>query len=194
MYLSIYYDGARSDRAQNGRAAICGRKLYATYTAESRGMQQTQNQLVSARDVQRMMTLKQERKKESFMQVVNQCCGKIRRIAVLNQTRCLFEVPDFLLGYPIYDLNECVRYVMQFLQNRGFQVTYFFPRILLVSWATAEHTLPSASPPPPPSLTTSTAAPPTNQHPNQHPNQPHHGFIKSITDFKPSGKFVLKLS
>ena len=71
--------------------------------------------------------------------VLERCYTKIR-LAVRSRSTsssCVFEIPEFLFGYPMYDLTECVLYVKRHLETNAFKVSYFFPRLLVVSWAAA---------------------------------------------------------
>jgi hypothetical protein len=88
----------------------------------------------TAKDVQNLMRMRFERKKESFHRVLDQCYGKIEKAAKHDLTWCVFDVPEFMLGYPIYDLNECIQYVYHHLTHKGFRVDYFFPKMLCVIW------------------------------------------------------------
>lgn len=145
----------------------------------------------TARDVQRIMTVKQERKKESYMKVVSEVFGKIKKVALLSKSCCFFEVPDFMLGFPIYDLNECIQFVMTFLKERGFDVHYLFPRILYITWAAPPSSKAAVKARSAAALPSPAAAPHVKALPGKASAS---GFIRSISDFKPSGKFVLRLN
>ena len=90
-----------------------------------------------ARDIIAAQAKRQNKRYESFEQILNRCHKTINKsIEVLrNNHHCFFEVPEFIIGYPLYDLNECIEYVIRKLTQEGFYVRYFFPRILYISWA-----------------------------------------------------------
>ena len=52
---------------------------------------------------------------------------------------CWFVVPTFVFGLSQYDFDDCVSYVQHELQNNGFQVRYYYPNTLFISW---EHVVP----------------------------------------------------
>jgi hypothetical protein len=62
-----------------------------------------------------------------------------------------FEVPEFIIGKPVYKLNDCIKFIIISLSNRGFSIKYFFPRVLYVSWENirtqSKPLLPLISPP-----------------------------------------------
>ena len=51
----------------------------------------------------------------------------------------------------MYDLNECIQFVVQKLTVNGFYVKYFFPRVLYISWGPSpqQQALPAPSQPQP---------------------------------------------
>ena len=77
---------------------------------------------------------RKERRNKSFDAVLEKCHEKIKKACKSELYRTLYDVPDFLLGYPIYKLNECILYIYKYLQQDGFIVKYFFPKTLYISW------------------------------------------------------------
>lgn len=45
-----------------------------------------------------------------------------------------FNVPEYLVGEPIYDKGECTGYLVSQLEHNGFHVQYVHPNTLFVSW------------------------------------------------------------
>lgn len=74
---------------------------------------------------------------EVFNHILEMCCKVIRKSDDLKITFCVFEVPEYLFGYPLYNLNECVTHVIKELAKAGFQVRYIFPSTLIISWHNA---------------------------------------------------------
>ena len=52
----------------------------------------------------------------------------------INNQFCYFVMPEILIGYPNYDFNECLLYVMAILEKDGFLIKYIHPNLLLISW------------------------------------------------------------
>lgn len=93
---------------------------------------------LSVHDIMRTFEQKNEKKKQCFEKILELCYKRIEKSVSLSKFACLYEIPEFLLGYPLYDLNESVVYMLQQLQKNGFIVRYFFPRVLHISWETQE--------------------------------------------------------
>lgn len=47
---------------------------------------------------------------------------------------CSYVMPEILIGYPNYNLLECLNYIMTSLKNDGFRCRYIHPNLLLISW------------------------------------------------------------
>lgn len=89
---------------------------------------------LSVKDIIKVMNKKTERRKECFDKILDMCQKKIRKSVQLNMVQCFFEVPEFVLGFPLYNINECIVHVLTKLQDNGFVVRYLFPRIIFISW------------------------------------------------------------
>lgn len=89
---------------------------------------------VKASDLIKSFEKKQDRKKISFDVILNRCETFIKRHVMVHNLNCFFEIPEFVIGYPLYSLEECVRYIYEKLIHNGFYVKYYFPNILYISW------------------------------------------------------------
>lgn len=138
----------------------------------------------SAKDVQHLMQIRNERKKQSYHRILDMCYAKIEKAAKLDLNGCIFDVPEFILGLPIYSLNDCIHYTCMHLQQKGFHVQYYFPKILLVSWQKPS-LLPGGNKGQPSRMLAGGTDPSEGQKLS---------FFRSISEFKPSGKFVLNLN
>jgi len=114
-------------------------------------------------DLYRDMNQKKMKKLTGYDGVLQKCYQRIKIAARVDQMKMFYEVPEFVLGLPIYDIHHCMAYMMHQLRQHGFIVTYYFPRILYISWdpvdlpahtkAKAKHIL---APPYEPALTQNT--------------------------------------
>ena len=51
-----------------------------------------------------------------------------------NETFIWFNVPEYLVGEPIYDKGECIGYIISELEKNGFHIKYVHPNTLFISW------------------------------------------------------------
>ena len=100
---------------------------------------QPQTTMRNAKDVSRIIIDKRNKIIECFEKVVELCHVQITRAAENNFTHCIFEVPEFILGYPMYDINECIVHVLKRLKENEYNVSYFFPKIIYVMWPIEEN-------------------------------------------------------
>ena len=61
---------------------------------------------------------------------------KIRTISRLpnNDKSLLFVVPEFVMGIPRFNTRDCIIYLAWNLRNNNFEVQYFHPNLLWISW------------------------------------------------------------
>ena len=52
----------------------------------------------------------------------------------INENFCTYVMPEVLIGCPNYNLEECLVFVIDKLQNDGFLTRYIHPNLLMISW------------------------------------------------------------
>ena len=86
------------------------------------------------RDINERLT----KKTESYQKMYDKVEKKIQHYARKNSTSCCFEIPEYILGYPLFDLHTCIQFLYTELTKNGFLVTYIFPNYLYISWDFSE--------------------------------------------------------
>ena len=81
-------------------------------------------------------------KLELFKKILNRIHVRIKTTAKhsIHEKFCWFVVPEVIIGVPKYDQAGCIAYLMNTLQENGFNVRYFHPNTLFICW---EHWVPS---------------------------------------------------
>ena len=51
-----------------------------------------------------------------------------------NNEFCSFVMPEVLIGYPNYNFQECLLYIIDCLKDDGFLTNYIHPNLLFISW------------------------------------------------------------
>ena len=85
-------------------------------------------------ELHRTIKAKQGLIREVYDIILNKCHRRIELTTENQKLKCFFEVPSFVLGYPLYDLNKCVEYIINALKNNGFVIEYYFPNYIYISW------------------------------------------------------------
>lgn len=73
-----------------------------------------------------------------FDQVLERCHKKIVIAAQKECYECVYDVPHYVPGLPLFNVNDCINHLIDQLKLNGFDVTYYFPMTLLVSWRPKE--------------------------------------------------------
>ena len=88
--------------------------------------------------VYRALADRRKRRRDTYTAILRSCERHIQAVAARDGLRCTFLVPEFRVGLPTFDVNECTRFVRTELEKAGFVVRYFFPNILHISWDVAD--------------------------------------------------------
>lgn len=95
------------------------------------------NNQISAHALVQEARMRKHRHNECYTIIQERCYARIRRCAGVGIASCWFDVPEVIVGRAPYDLTWCVRLLMHSLEQNAFQVQYFFPRTLHISWERA---------------------------------------------------------
>lgn len=71
----------------------------------------------------------------SFTAVRVECSNKILHAAKFDKDEFIvFEVPSFIIGYPVFDRTECVYHLIKFFKKMKMQAELIPPFTLCISW------------------------------------------------------------
>jgi hypothetical protein len=70
---------------------------------------------------------------EIFNKMLNRIHVKIK--ITMDQPFCWFVVPEIIIGVPKFNQANCIAYLMDKLQDNKFEVKYYHPNMLFISWA-----------------------------------------------------------
>jgi hypothetical protein len=91
--------------------------------------------MLTVRDLNRFIDSKKNERCVTYHKILEKCMDKIKRCAQMEQYRCVFEVPEILIGEPLYSLKHVIEYVFDKLKNQcGMLVAFYPPRKLYISW------------------------------------------------------------
>jgi len=71
---------------------------------------------------------------KKFDDILVQIHRRIKYHADLEQTFCLYSIPEFIFGIPLYNINDLKKYIMDTLKKNGFKLMYFHPNTIFISW------------------------------------------------------------
>ena len=80
------------------------------------------------------MDEKNMKRLEKFDEILKQIHTRIKYYAKLERTYCFFNVPEFIIGVPLYNVNDLRTYIMNCLNKDGFKMLRIEPNWLFISW------------------------------------------------------------
>ena len=90
--------------------------------------------MVKAQDLIKEQKLREEKKKEVYKKILKKIEKKIVLASASNFYECKYDVPTFIIGLPIYSVNNCKEYIKVKLEKNGFKVINIVNDTLLISW------------------------------------------------------------
>lgn len=90
--------------------------------------------MVKAQELIKQQKEKEERKKLTYEKIYLVIEKKICLASTGNYYYTWYQIPEFLVGLPMYSINECQIYIQEKLITNGFDIEFFSPNILLIKW------------------------------------------------------------
>jgi hypothetical protein len=84
---------------------------------------------INIKNLQSEVAEREKRKIQTFEKVLDNCYSKI--LQTNNKTNdciCLYTVPSVMFGIPMYNLSDCIKYIMDKLTNKGFRLGMIAPQ------------------------------------------------------------------
>ena len=72
----------------------------------------------------------------NYNKILNRIHNRIKTTSrlQLNEQFCWFIIPEMMIGVPKFDIGTCIAYIIDKLQDNGFNVRYTHPNLLFISW------------------------------------------------------------
>jgi len=90
--------------------------------------------MVKANELIKEQQKREEIKLETFKKVYKNIEKRIVLASAGNFYYAWYEVPEFILGLPAYNLKECIEYLKNNLHENQFECETYKPNILLIKW------------------------------------------------------------
>ena len=89
---------------------------------------------LSITDLYSTINEKTIKRMEIYDGVLVKCHSRIKYNSSLERKYCFFQIPEFIIGTPLYNVDEMRIYIINSLKNNGFQIMYIEPNWLFISW------------------------------------------------------------
>ncbi|QOI90276.1 hypothetical protein QKU58_gp055 [Pyramimonas orientalis virus] len=85
-------------------------------------------------ELQNSINKKKQHRTNIYENVLEKCHTKIKTAANKEKYELFYDVPQYVVGLPLFNINECIDFIIKQLSNNGFEVKYHFPKMLHISW------------------------------------------------------------
>lgn len=151
----------------------------------------------TAEDLRGRVQVFERRRRKTYEALLDYVFARVQAGAQAGAVQIICEVPSFLVGSPLYDVNYGTALTIAVLRKHGYCVRYVFPKMLYVSWSSSEMPPPPAPPAPVPPAVVDHALATGPGTPGFAPHQivppPPRRTINVNAMYKPSGKIALDL-
>ena len=90
--------------------------------------------LFSVNDLQKKAKSRETNRNKIYFSIAKKCFDKIKETSENDETNCFFKIPEYIPGYPLFNMTECVFYLLNLLQEKGFSTRYVDKFILYITW------------------------------------------------------------
>lgn len=77
--------------------------------------------MISAKELEERDKRKKEMKKEFYTRILSQMCRKIDMMNSMGRSECYLRIPEFIFGYPSYNVQTVSLYVHRQLVRLGYR-------------------------------------------------------------------------
>ena len=74
-----------------------------------------------------------------YEKVLGHCFRKVREHVLRDQKFCFFPVPEYLAGFPLYNITHCTCFIIKKLNQSGFNTKYIPPNVIYIYWNVQNH-------------------------------------------------------
>lgn len=66
--------------------------------------------------------------------ILKKCHSRILFNSKNKRTYCFYQIPEFMIGVPLYDVIKLKKYIINSLKSNGFELLYIDPNWLFITW------------------------------------------------------------
>ena len=92
----------------------------------------------SVNDIQKNQREKEKKRMDIYERILIRCLEKIKASSAHEVTFCFFEMPEYIPGMPLYNMTECLMFILNTLKDKGFNARYVDPFMIYITWNLAK--------------------------------------------------------
>lgn len=78
--------------------------------------------------------IKELKKYETYDKILLKCHNRIKLYSENKKTECLYQIPKFIMGIPLYNIDELKEYIVNALKKNGFLIKEYNDYWIFISW------------------------------------------------------------
>ena len=88
----------------------------------------------SVNEIHKKQKDKEKNRLRIYESISAKCFKKIKEMSLTEETFCFYKLPEYIPGLPLYNMTECVIFILNILHEKGFKARYCDPYMIFVSW------------------------------------------------------------
>ncbi len=88
----------------------------------------------SVSDIHNKQRQKDLRRLHVYKSILGKVFKKIKSCAMNEESYCFYEVPEYIYGTPLYNMKDCVIFILNNLHEKGFSAKYVDPLLIFICW------------------------------------------------------------
>jgi hypothetical protein len=130
-------------------------------------------------DIKKEYLAKEKRRLDVYKKITSSCFKKIKLAVENEEIYCFYSIPEYIPGIPLFNMTDCVMFMLNELKDKGFNSRYVHPFMVYITWQINKPIL---------RLTDKNKPPPKSNNILDNLNLK----VKSVESYKPSGNFLYK--
>ena len=132
----------------------------------------------SVYDIKKEYYEREKRRLNIYKKITSNCFKKIKLAVENDEFYCFYSIPEYIPGIPLFNMTDCVLFMLNELKSKGFISRYVHPFMLYINWNVNKPVLRIAETP------TLQSKPSNNLLDNLNLK------VKSVESYKPSNNFL----
>lgn len=88
----------------------------------------------SVYDIKREYYEREKRRLNIYKKITSNCFKKIKLAVENDEFYCFYSIPEYIPGIPLFNMTDCVLFMLNELKSKGFISRYVHPFMLYINW------------------------------------------------------------